>query len=225
MKTIIITGCANGIGNYLFENFDRKKYDVYGIDKELVSKKNTFKCDISNIRLLDTVTAPLDRKPIDAIINVAGVCPRGGFHDFLDKDFDEIINNNVKSTFNMCKMFVVGLILAKGSIINISSVHAKATLPGYAMYAMTKGAVEAFTRGLAIELAETGVRANCIRLGAVKTSMLRYKEAEVEKIPLQCTIEQKDILSLIGELIENKSITGGIFTLDCGMTSKLSVEM
>ena len=90
---------------------------------------------------------------------------------------------------------------------------------------MSKGAVESLTRALAVELSEFDIRVNCVRLGPVRTGMLRYVKDEVKKIPLERLVNMNDIKSLVECIIDNKSMTGSIIPLDCGITSKLSVEM
>lgn len=225
MKNIIVTGCASGIGRYLFFNLDKKKYKVIGVDKEICNGGYVFKVDISDYNLLEKKLSALKDCRIDAIVNIAGVCIRKPFYKFTDLEFDNLTNCNVKSVFNMCKLFYSNLIKSKGCIVNVSSVHSKATLQDYSMYAMTKGAVESFTRGLAVELSQYGVRVNCICLGAVDTSMLPYVQSEVDRIPLGHVVDKPSIFSMVEELINNRSMTGSIVTLDCGMLSKLSVEM
>jgi len=220
MKNMIVTGCANGIGRYLFEIF-KTNYNVYGIDKNFCNLPQTYKIDLSDYKKLEKTKI----RDVNVVLNVAGVCPRKPYHHFSDIDFNNVFNNNVKSMFNICKFFYDTLIENRGSIINVSSVHSISTLQDYGMYAMTKGAVESFTRGLAVELADFDVTVNCIRLGPVDTSMLRLNKKEIHKIPLKRIVTKYDIYSIINSLIKNKSITGSVFTVDCGMGCKLSVEM
>jgi len=218
--TVIVTGCANGIGNYVFNDMLRDGYNVFGLDKQECSLKNCYKVDVSDKNMLKK-TFPVFPKRVDAIVNVAGIYLKSFSSSVLDLSFD----SNVKGVFNMSDLFFPYLARSKGAIINVSSVHAVNTLKDSTVYATTKGAVESMTRGLAVEYGEFGVRVNCLRLGPVDTSMLVYDENQLGDIPLKRLVGKKDISCMIRELIRNRSITGSVITMDCGVTSKLSIEM
>jgi len=222
MRTIIITGCSNGIGNHLINSL-KDKYNCIGVDVEPCDIKNTYQVDITDYAMLKNILGPIGYKTVDAIINCTGICQRHKFQEFTDYSY--MFNCNVVTVLNMCKHFLPNLTVSKGCIINISSIHAMGTLEDYSIYAMTKGGVESLTKGLAVELSCHDIRVNCIRLGPVRTGMLLFDKDEVERIPLGRLVNKDDIVSLVELLMSNRSITGSIISLDCGITSKLSVEM
>lgn len=224
VKTVVVTGCANGIGKHLFRSFGRNGYKAVGLDRE-VCPGDTYRVDLSCYDNLVDVLGELREKRVDVVLNVAGICPRYSFEGFTDSGVDDVFNSNVRSIINTSRFFYRNLLDSRGVIVNVSSVHALSSLDYYSVYAMSKGAVESFSRSLAVELSRFGVRVNCIRLGAVDTGMLDYDEDEVACIPLGRTVGLDDVFSLARELVENGSLTGSVVTLDCGMLSKLCVEM
>src|ERR671928_154260 len=90
---------------------------------------------------------------------------------FRDKDFDKVIDVNLRSVFLFSK-YSIPHMPAGGAFVNISSVHAHETTKNVVPYATSKGGMEAFTRGLSEELEERKIRINCVAPGAVDTPML-----------------------------------------------------
>jgi NAD(P)-dependent dehydrogenase (short-subunit alcohol dehydrogenase family) len=205
--TIIITGAANGIGKEIHNRL-KDEYDIFALDKEQADN-----CVRMNVRGALVGLEVLKGKNLIGIINCAGV---------YNNDFDETIGVNVKPIWDLTNMFMDELKKSKGFVINISSVHSKATLPGSALYAMSKGAVEALTRGLAVDLGKYGIRVNCIRPGAVDTRMLKTRKGIREKIPIGRIANAWDIAEVVEFLINNKYITGECITVDGGSLAKLS---
>jgi len=218
--TVIITGCSNGIGEYLLTHWQSKWYNMYGIDKELCRHDQTVQVDLSNKKALKKIVGHFP-KTIHGLVNMAGVCIRRSNVETLDRMY----NDNVRSMYNMCDVFLPHLVRAKGSIVNISSIHAHSTLKLYGMYAGSKSMVEGLTRGLAVEYAPFDVHVNCIRLGPVKTRMLKHDPHKVKQIPSKRLVGKHDILLTVKMLLNNMSMTGSILTLDCGVTSRLGVDM
>lgn len=114
---------------------------------------------------------------IDALVNNAGIDPRQPWHDISGDDWDRVMRVNVKSQF-LCAKAVFPFMKEQGggTIVNVSSVVFWRGQAGYAHYVASKGAVIGFTRALAREVGEHGIRVNCITPGAVLT------ETEAEKV-------------------------------------------
>ena len=106
---------------------------------------------------------------LDVLVNNAGVTRALDFLDTDEATYDEMFDLNMKGYF-FCARRAVPLMLeaGAGSIINITSVHGYAGFPRHAAYAATKGAINAFTRELAVELADRGVRVNAIGPGLIE---------------------------------------------------------
>jgi NAD(P)-dependent dehydrogenase (short-subunit alcohol dehydrogenase family) len=215
---IIVTGAGNGIGKEIASRL-KKDYIVIGIDRYISD-------DCLTIDLSDLVNCGklLQYKGmrIVGIINNAGVYINKPIGKTDKNDFYDMINNNLMPIWFLTSLFLDELKKRKGFIINISSVHSKATLSGASLYAMSKGAIESFTRGLAVELGEYGIRVNCIRPGAVDTQMLTKKKGLENKIPIGRIATPDDISDVVEFLVENKYITGECITVDGGSLAKLS---
>jgi NAD(P)-dependent dehydrogenase (short-subunit alcohol dehydrogenase family) len=157
-------------------------------------------------------------------------------------EWDKVMNSNLRSVFLLTKYLYPKLKEAKGSIINISSVHATHTSQDIGIYATSKGGLTTLTRAMAIEFGKDKIRVNAILPGAINTNMLRsgLKRGyigDVNENELVNILGNKHILGKIGEpsdiakmtyfLANNDKsgfITGQSFYVDGGATIKLSTE-
>ncbi|MCC5905356.1 MAG: SDR family oxidoreductase [Balneolaceae bacterium] len=106
---------------------------------------------------------------IHGLVNNAGVGLSKPAHKVSEQEFDRVYATDVKGLWMVSRSFINQLLDAgqTGSIVNVSSVHAFATISGYAIYASAKAAVEGFTRGLAVETGPHNIRVNAIAPGYV----------------------------------------------------------
>ncbi|MCX7622429.1 MAG: 3-oxoacyl-ACP reductase FabG [Thermomicrobium sp.] len=106
---------------------------------------------------------------LDILVNNAGVTRAQSFLDFPEDVYDELFALNMRATF-FCAQQAVRYMLERGggAILNITSIHGAAGFPRHAAYAATKGAIIAFTRALAIELAPLKIRVNAIGPGLIE---------------------------------------------------------
>jgi NAD(P)-dependent dehydrogenase (short-subunit alcohol dehydrogenase family) len=109
---------------------------------------------------------------IDVLVNNAGIMPTGDLVSFEDATWDDVMAVNVKSMFLMCKSVIPHMLAqVSGSIINMSSVMATLTEPGYEAYTTSKAAVIGLTKAVAVSYAARGIRCNCICPGWVDTPL------------------------------------------------------
>jgi len=108
---------------------------------------------------------------LDVLVNDAAMMTFKPVVDLAVEDWDHVLNVNLRSVFAFCK-FAIPHMPPRSAIVNISSVHAHETEATVAPYAASKGAMEAFTRVLAIECESKKIRVNCVAPGAVDTPML-----------------------------------------------------
>jgi NAD(P)-dependent dehydrogenase (short-subunit alcohol dehydrogenase family) len=104
---------------------------------------------------------------LDALINNAGITMNRPFEKVEPEQFDRLYHVNVRAPFFLTQALLPALVESQGAVINLSSVHAFEGYPEHSVYAGTKGALVAYTRELAIELALKGVRVNAIAPGSV----------------------------------------------------------
>jgi 3-oxoacyl-[acyl-carrier protein] reductase len=116
---------------------------------------------------------------VDVLVNSAGVTRDNLFLMLEPEDWSAVLDTNVMGTVNACKCVIRDMMgKRRGRIINLSSVAATKGGRGQANYAATKGAIEAMTRSLAVELAKRNITVNCVAPGVIETDM----SAEVRKL-------------------------------------------
>jgi NAD(P)-dependent dehydrogenase (short-subunit alcohol dehydrogenase family) len=131
------------------------------------------KCDVSkSADVQGAVQAALDKwDRVDVVVNDAAMMTFTKIVDLDEQDWDRVLAVNLKSVFLFCK-YAVPHMKPGGAVVNVSSVHAHETEHLVVPYATSKGGMEAFTRGFALECEEAKVRVNCVAPGAVDTPML-----------------------------------------------------
>src|SRR6476661_8055601 len=107
---------------------------------------------------------------IDVLVNNAAMMTFKPILELDVKEWDAVINVNLRAVFLLCKAALP--LMKNGAIVNVSSVHAHQSTPNVVPYAASKGALEAFSRGLSLEIGPEIARINCVAPGAVDTPML-----------------------------------------------------
>lgn len=108
---------------------------------------------------------------VDVLVNNAAMMTFEPIQALEEADWDRLFMVNLRAPFALAHRCLPHM-PAGAAIVNVSSVHAVETMPGVVPYAASKGGLEAFTRGLAVELRDRGIRVNAVRLGAVDTPLL-----------------------------------------------------
>ncbi|SET08206.1 3-oxoacyl-[acyl-carrier protein] reductase [Natronincola peptidivorans] len=241
-KVVVITGGSQGIGRAIALSFARAKAKVIimDINKELAEKvqdeitkegfdAKVYKLDVSNAeetkKTIDEITAEYGK--IDVLINNAGIVDTKRFVDSSEKDWDRMININLKGVFNTCSAVFPQMIARKyGKIINIASVAGKrgGGIFGNTLYAASKAGVIGMTKGLAREGGPYGINANAICPGPTNTPMLddftgEKRENFLNTIPLRRFADPEDVANVALFLASDmaKHITGEITDVDGGI--------
>lgn len=111
---------------------------------------------------------------VDILVCVAGINHHVTAHLCEEDELDRIYDTNFKSFFRCMKKFIPGMMERRnGSIVNISSIHSIETMPGYMMYAASKGAINAASRAAALDYAGYGIRINNVCPGLVLSDSIR----------------------------------------------------
>lgn len=181
MKTALITGAAGGIGQALCLAFRRAGYRVIGTDlKQTVEDCDVFiPLDLTALladeaaqrEIVESFRAVLDINGLDVLVNNAAVQIKAPTEELSVHDWQRSLDTNVIAPFAMIQGLLPELKRARGSVVNIASIHAGKTKPGFAAYATSKAALVGMTRSLAVDLAGS-VRVNCINPAATATPML-----------------------------------------------------
>ncbi|MFN8486300.1 MAG: glucose 1-dehydrogenase [Caldilineaceae bacterium] len=189
-----------------------------------------------DVTKIDSVQAAVDRLladfgRIDILVNCHGLTKRVASVDFLEADWDRIIEVNLKGTFLCCQL--VGRVMIQqghGSIINLASIGGLVGLPTSVAYCASKGGVVQLTRTLGVEWAPLGVRVNAIAPSSFNTPMVRnvldaepeYRNRVVSKIPIGRIAEPNEIVGSVLYLASPASsmVTGTILSVDGGYTAQ-----
>lgn len=134
---------------------------------------------------------------IDILVNVVGVNKsRCDIHEYDEDVLQRLIETNYKSGLRCMKKFVPGMIERRyGNIINISSIHAVQTMPGFGVYGGTKGAMNATARAAALDYADKGIRVNNICLGLIMSDIILEEIEEYPEGP-----ERDAFISLLNQM-------------------------
>jgi len=172
---------------------------------------------------------------IDILVNNAGVEKNASFWDVTEKDYDFVLNTNLKGPFFATQAFVKHLQARKapGKVINISSVHEDLPFPHFTSYCASKGGMKMIMRNLSIELAPFGITINNVAPGAIETpinhALLNDPEklkALLENIPLNRLGKPADVSSGVAFLASSEAdyITGTTLVIDGGLTWNYSEQ-
>ena len=188
-KVAIITGAASGIGLTTATLFTEMGATVILLDindslgKKVATQINHsegkakfFRCDVtSNDECRETVNAIIKEcDKVDILFNNAGVIKRNNIIDLKEKDWDFILDVNLKGIYLLSRYVIPIMIKAKkGSIINTGSGWGLRGGPNALAYCASKGGVVNMTRAMAIDLGKHGIRVNCVCPGDIDTPMLR----------------------------------------------------
>jgi NAD(P)-dependent dehydrogenase (short-subunit alcohol dehydrogenase family) len=183
-QVAIVTGGASGIGFAIAEKFVKNNITTIIIGRN-EEKLNSAKAklgalcepvpfDLNHLSAIPELVQNLVKKysKIDILVNNAGINLKKEFTEVTDEDFEKIMLTNVQSIFTISREVVKSMIENKnGSIVNISSMASQYGLPKVIAYSASKGAIEAMTRAMAVELSPKGIRVNCIAPGFIATDM------------------------------------------------------
>lgn len=185
-RVAVVTGAASGIGEATVQRFLDGGCCVLGVDVTPVEAASEWHdsvvCDITDESgVADAMGALLARYGrIDMLVNNAGVVLVKPLEETTWDDFRGVVDVNLGGTFLACKHVLPAMKEQReGAIVNLASVSGHVGQTDHAVYGATKGAVLAFTRALAWEVAAYGIRVNSISPGSVDTPMLRG-DVEIE---------------------------------------------
>jgi glucose 1-dehydrogenase len=185
-KTCIVTGAGSGIGRATCLQMAQEGAFVVAADLNVASAQATAdaitaagqtaiaaQADVGNSAAVQAVVekALTHSGAIHAIVNDAAMMTFTPVVDIAEADFFKVLTTNLGSVFFFAK-YGAPHMPAGSSFVNVSSVHAYATTPNVVPYAASKGAIEAFTRGFALEMQSRQIRVNAVAPGSVDTPML-----------------------------------------------------
>ena len=246
-KRALVTGAGTGIGREIALEFAREGADValhYSHDLPTVASA------VKEIERLGRRVCALPGRfehvkeaqtvargaleflgGLDVLVNNAGVTQPVPFAEVTPEHFDFIYGVNVRGPFFLTQTCAPALIASCGAIVNIGSIHGQRGAPGHSVYAGSKGAIDACSRELAIELGTQGVRVNTIAPGSIVVESYYTREpnydpaVHAQKIPCGFVGTPLDIARLAVFLSspDARYIVGQTLTVDGGTTVRVGL--
>lgn len=235
-KTALITGASRGIGLGIAKELAKHGYDLILTCHTQTDKLQTLKeelsrdypvkilChtgDIADEEFCSQIFSQIDS--LDVLINNAGMSHMGLLQDMTNEEWHRLLNVNLDSVFYTTKRAIPLMLKNKrGSIINISSMWGTVGASFEVAYSATKGAINAFTKALAKELAPSGIQVNAIAPGVIDTDMNAHldqhdKQTLINDIPADRFGTPNDIARAVISIINAGSyMTGQIIGVDGG---------
>jgi glucose 1-dehydrogenase len=247
-RVVLVTGAAGGIGRATTLRFAAASWTVLAVDRRPQAEAGpgvqVLQYDVSDPEQVESLFASIPGRAdrLDALVNNAGIHIPKPLAETSSSEWDAVLASNVRSVFLTVKHGLPLLQAARGSVINVSSVHAIASSSNVAAYAASKGAMVALTRALAVELAPSGIRVNAVLPGAIDTPMLRQGVSrpgmgEGDTEVRLAALAARTVLGRIGrpediaeailflaDLERSAFVTGQGFVIDGGATTRLSTE-
>ena len=238
-KTALVTGASRGIGNAIAAALAKSGYDLIitgyshpdklkALADELTGKHSchitTHVGDISDPAFVKDIFSSIDH--LDLLVNNAGISYVGLLQDMSDEDWNRTMGVNLNSVFYTCREAIPVFLRNEndpaGRIINISSVWGVVGAATEAAYSASKGAVNAFTKALAKELAPSHIPVNAIACGFVDTEMNGHLSAEEKQAVIaEIPADRIGLPSEIADAVVLAAgapayMTGQIITVDGG---------
>ena len=237
---IIVTGGTRGIGEAVVRRLAKDGHAVMFLYKEQIEKAHSMTrvlqaegCEVHGIQCDVRDSARVQKivdyirdfwGHIDVLINCAGISWNGLLQDMLDQEWQELFDTNVNGTFYCTRAVLLDMIARHhGVILNISSIWGSHPGACEVAYSATKGAVEAFTRSLAEEVAYSGIRVNALAPGVVHTDMVRKLGEDTlqrlnEDMPMGRYATPEEIAEWVRFLIGDEAsyMTGQVVTVAGG---------
>ena len=240
-KNVIVTGATRGIGREIaltlaqnganiamnYRNLNSEVEDLINEIKSFGVDALAIKCDVSSTNEVENFVKEVKAhyNTIDVLVNNAGITKDGLILRMKEEDFDDVLDVNLKGTFNTTKSISSIMVRQKyGKIINISSVVGIAGNAGQCNYAASKAGVIGFAKSVARELASRNINVNVVAPGYINTDMTKnlpdkVKEEIIKSIPMKKIGNPKEVANLVLFLSSNLSdyITGQVINVDGGM--------
>jgi 3-oxoacyl-[acyl-carrier protein] reductase len=239
-KTAIVTGASRGIGEaialklaeqgagiaFTYLSSEEKATALEQKLKGLGVRAKAYKSNAGVLAECEAFVAAVlkDFGAIDICVNNAGISKDNLLLRMSEEQWDEVMQTNLKSVYNMTRQVIRPMMKARsGSIINMSSIIGMRGNAGQSSYAASKAGIIGFTKSIALELGSRNVRCNAIAPGFVETDMTHYlKEGDaatgfIEKIPLGRFGQGEDVANAVLFLASGLSsyITGQVISV-CG---------
>ena len=237
-KNVIVSGGAAGAGGAASEIFAREGAHVAIVDvqekagvelaKRICDQNGEAffnKCDVSVAKQVESAVAKINERfanRIDVLFNHAGTVIIKPFLETTESEWDWMMSVNVKSMFLMTRAVLPSMLGNGGNIVNTSSISAVAGTPMEVLYCTSKGACHMFTRAIATEFREQGIRCNAVCPGFIKTAHGNRELKELRNFGVNVT--EEDICRLQGRICEPEEVANAALFLASSESSFVNGE-
>lgn len=226
-KIAIVTGGSSGMGLAISKKLKQMGMEVVIFD--IQNPPDDFPFYHVDIRNDEQIKAAISQIPkIDILVNNAGIYFEKYLEDTTNDEIDKMIDVNIKGTYLMTRDAFPQIKRSKGCIVIIASCLGLVPELTSPLYCTTKAGLVMFTKCLAQQYADCGIRVNCVLPGPIDTPLLQKSfldegaaERCANRIPLRRIGRPEDIANMVAFLVSNNAgfITGGAFPVDGGVSS------
>ncbi len=226
-KVAVVTGGSCGIGEAIATKLKELGAKVIIFDvKEPKDTFDYYKVNITKDDEIKKAVNSLDK--VDILINNAGIYFEKYIEETTDEDIDKMVDVNIKGTFKVTRNLIDKIKKNKGCIVNIASCLGLVPELTSPLYCTTKAGIVMFTKCLAQEYADLGVRVNCVLPGPILTELLEtsFKSEEqrvkcANRIPIRRIGTPSEVANVVAFLSSDEAsyVTGGIYTVDGGVST------
>ncbi|MGY6588706.1 MAG: acetoacetyl-CoA reductase [Wenzhouxiangella sp.] len=234
-RIAIVTGGTRGIGAAISEALLAQGFKVaatFGGDVDSAKAfaertgASVYQWDVSDYEACHAGVMRVEEEmgPVSVLVNNAGITRDGTLHKMTPERWQQVIQTNLSSCFNMCRAVIEGMRERQyGRIVNIGSINGQAGQYGQVNYAAAKSGIHGFTKALAQESAALGITVNAIAPGYIETSMVqavpdRVLEKIVAGIPVGRLGQPEEIARAVNFLVDEQAgfITGSTLSINGG---------
>ena len=216
-----------GAGFRVLVHFNKSGTEAAALARELGNGAQALQAELGSIEGMDLIYETLRKDfggELSVLVNNAGMAKDNPLFSATLEEYQETLDVNLRSVWYLTKRLSRLMIRRKqGRIINLSSVVASMANPTQSVYAMTKGAIESFTRTVALELADYGILVNAVAPGFIETDMTKGLPEEVraavsQRIPLGRMGRPEEVADVVRFLATGAGyITGSVIHVNGGL--------
>ena len=239
--SVVVTGAANGIGRSIAQRLASTGWAVVGVDRDIAALEDAVSAvsgvavpgDVRDGQVLANAREAAEAAgELGAWVNNAGVVRLGPLHLMTPQAIDETLDIDLRSVVFGTREALTSFLAngVSGVIVNVSSVHARGSFPGYGAYDAAKGGVEALTRYVCVEYGHLGIRCNAVAPGAVNTNIVPSAPSGTPSVagvqvtdlsPMRRVSEPDEIAEAVAFLVEgpSRAINGHVLAVDNGISA------